>query len=510
LNERPLISLLHPTRRVESSEAFPRGWRDAHDAFLAACDHPEQIEYVIAVHSSRFDEFTASDLLDSVDVHRWGGFHVYENKGRDCVVDQTNCAAKYSGGKLLSGVADDYFPPEHWDTLLLESLPNHSGRLGIVTGQVVYDLDGEYVILCSTGAGWERDKELCIGASITRKRYERYGFILNPDFESMFADNWYAQCIWSDHAAGLCKVIERLDIRFDHRHPIFGKGQMDETYAVQNRDEAYKQGYATFMKKLHRTQVISVCMPGENFRAEVFWAANDLLLSIAMQGPRFILQRSGCHTSNVYCTRIEIARFIDAAVPKPDYVLWIDDDNQLTPSQFEMLYQDLQEHPELDGVVGWCWCDNDGKPNPDGSSKPWMMSVGRQNPVTMDCKKLTVQDWQHAQESGEMLVTSADLAKDGHAFWSGFPVALFRSSVHRRLGWRAFKPIVRDDVAFEFTSEDTAFFWHAHQAGMQFAVDLRVKVPHGKFRAIEPEFLPESQRAAALWAQARVLSSAAD
>ena len=45
-----------------------------------------------------------------------------------------------------------------------------------------------------------------------------------------------------------------------------------------------------------------------------------------------------------------------------------------------------------------------------------------------------------------------------------------------------------------FTSEDTTWFRRAHEAGLKFAVDLRVKVPHLKLRAIEPQIIPAEYR----------------
>ncbi len=79
--------------------------------------------------------------------------------------------------------------------------------------------------------------------------------------------------------------------------------------------------------------------------------------------------------------------------------------------------------------------------------------------------------------------------------WSGFPCVLLRYEVLERLGKEAFMPIVRPDVKYGFTSEDTSFFLRAKEAGYQFLVDLRVKVPHIKMRAIEPQYVPRPVKA---------------
>jgi hypothetical protein len=458
------------------------------------------------VHESRYSEFQDSvELWDGLQSYRWQDFRAVKNTQRDCVVDQTNVAFFASDGYIITGAADDYYPPEHWDTLLIEAICGPANSRGEFPG--IGALSEECMLLCSTGAGKERDRELMIGGAATRLVFERRGYLLDPDFESMFADNWCAFENRRDAQNGSLKIIERLDIAFDHRHPIFGKGKMDPVYALENREQAYRQGQATFMRKAYGTQVLYACCPGETFRAEWVWPMFSLLMYLNV-GNRFMVAPIGGHTSNVYCTRIEMAEAALGSVPAPDFVLWMDDDNIVAPEQFDMLYQDLVDHPELSGVVGWCWCDNDGKPGPDGLPKPWMMSCGRQGP-DLQCYRMSIDDFRKAQKSGTMLITSDDV--EPHAFWSGFPVVLMRGDALRELGASAFAPILDKRAKYGFLSEDAAFFLNARKAGQKWAVDLRVKVPHGKFRAIEPQFLPESLKAEAMQAQGvAALSSAAD
>lgn len=483
----PLISLLHATARVKPSKGFPRGWRAAFDDFLAKADHPERIEYIISVHESRRAEFWENTYAPDFD----GTFQrvdVVINTFRDCVVDQCNVAGAASTGKLLFGVMDDLEAPEHWDTLLLDAVPTIAKTGGAL------DLDGEYIL--QLGSGSPSDKDLIVVGACTRKRYERYGYILNPAFESMYSDNYATWLAREDQKKGVCKIIERLDIVFQHNHPIFGRGEPDEIYALQNRPEAYRQGEATFSKLVYGTRVLAVCLPGDKF--DRFWgAAQFALLTYLNQGMRFNIGHHWCYTSNVYCTRIELAESVLTASPKADLVLWIDDDNTLSPQNCELLIQDLDEHPELDGVVGWCWCDNDGD-----TGKPWMMSCGRQGGEDLKCLLFTLEDFRRSAETGKCLIGSDDVAPD--AFWSGFPCVLMRASVLEKLGALAFAPMVRPDVKYGFTSEDTSFFRHAFEQGLKFAVDIRVKVPHAKLRAIEPQYVPESERAAAMSQQGKM------
>jgi hypothetical protein len=480
---RPLISLLHPTARVAPSEAFPRGWKDAHDAWLARADHPERIEYVLTVHESRWKQWTDEEGRSShgavVPDVCWKEFQAVRNDKRDCVVDQTNLAAECSRGMIIMGVQDDYYPPEHWDTLILEAF------CGCPAEEITESdewLTIPILLHCSSGGPVESERALMIGGAATRPVLEHYGYSLDPDFESMFADNWQAFQVKRDAAAGILQIIERLDIVFDHRHPIYGKGQMDDIYRLQNRDIAYRQGAAIFHKKVTGAKVVVLCLPGESFRNEWVGTMFQTIQSLGNMG--YITAPHWCYTSNVYCTRIELAQGALEFRPKADYILWVDDDNLVTADQVQILIDDLESHPELGGVTGWCWCDHN---ETDGViASTWRMSVGRQSWPDLKCLRLTAEDLQNAFEVSP-LITSDDMAP--HAFWSGFPCVLLRRETLERMGPSAFAPMSLP-VNYGFTGEDTSFFINAHRMGVKFAVDIRIKVPHVKWRAIEPVFVP--------------------
>jgi hypothetical protein len=312
-----------------------------HSSRWKACNDQEVANYK-AEHPDDYLPGASADL----DTPRkgWYAFNRVENAGRDCVVDQTNWAAQCSTGKLLVGVQDDYFPPEHWDTLLLDAFEDAFEEGGYPESDWN---EGAYVLVCSTGATPERDRELMIGGACTRAVVERRGYALDPDFESMFSDNWWAFENRRDAAAGLLTIIERLDIKFDHRHPTLGKGQLDEVYALQNRAVAYYEGYNTFARKagLKLQRSIAVCLPGEEFRSE--WVCRwTQLFGHLTQVHQFMTLPFFGHSSNVYCTRIEMAKGVLESPIPCEFSLWIDDDNTLTPDHFDMLLSDLDAHPE--------------------------------------------------------------------------------------------------------------------------------------------------------------------
>ena len=473
----PLISILHPTARVKPYASFPRGWRDACEQFYRTCSERAQVEYVLIVHESRWDEFWETHLETEygyetvavanvpdfpvcvMRIPNWGAIKIVKNNGRDCVVDQINAGAAACSGQLLIGIMDDLEAPSHWDEKLLDLLPD-------IKREQVIDLTGE-------------PTEWIVYGAMTRARYERYGYALHPDFESMFADNYFSHVARADGV-----VIDGRKLGFRHNHPTNGRTQNDAIYELQNRPEAYDVGYATFQKLTTGKKILALAAPGEEFRAQWVWNLMNLCFGITSE---FILVPHPGFSSNVYCTRHDIHNQILDRKPHADLVLWMDDDNICTWSHVERLVRDLEEHPELDGVVGWCWCDNDEREA--GRPEDWVMSVGLLGGEDGSvCQRLTAEHLNlHA---GNPIVPIN---------WTGFPCVLLRYETLVKMGRNCFAPILHPDVKRGFVGEDTAFSWNAHRLGIRLAVDLRVKVPHVKWRAIEPVFeyvAPAMQEAA--------------
>lgn len=487
----PLISVLHPTARIAPSEAFPRGWRDSHDAYLAKCDHPENVEYILVVHESRWQEFIDSGLFqsccpdmfsqDMLEISReaarqlpvgglvaflsWGRFRAVINRQRDCAVDQLNCAGAASTGRLITATMDDYFPPEHWDTLLLGATP---------------DLDDSYLVLCSSGATEQRDRELMIASSMTRQRYGQLGHILDPRFESMYSDNWLAYVTNRDARKGLVRIIERFDIHFDHRHPCFGKGQMDDIYESHGGTEAHERGRLVLEKLMEaegfsvvtaskgQGRKIAICMPGSGFAARYVVNLIDLIWSLQRSGYE-VLAPFNCYSSDPSNTREILRRNVMAGV-KPDLVLWMDHDNILGYGEFAKLVLDLESFPDLGAIFAWCWL------SVDSWELPPMVSCGR-----VDAKGLgvpfSVQEMYDAAKASQLIQVG----------YSGFPAVLMRYSVLESAGANPFVPLIGPQYDMGKSGEDFAFCRRAIEAGIKMAVDPQVKIPHLKLGDRDPD-----------------------
>jgi hypothetical protein len=473
--KKPLISVFHPTARTGSYPSFPRGWLHAMEAFLSNCDDPSRVEYVLSVHRSR-----VNDLLENCPhppaeaIQRFWAFKVVINDGPDTNISQVNFAASCTTAPILMGVMDDLFPPQGWDTLVIQSLDGLE--------------ESDTVVQFSTGS--PRDAEPLINAgALTRKRYERYGYIVHPSYESMFADNELTALAVQDGA-----LLQRLDIQFEHRHPAFGKSDMDSVYVQENREEAYKRGRENFLKRqalgfpkfdtsrvtLARKPLIACCLPGSVYSSQ--WVASFMQLHMALSVKYNPVPLFG-YSSNVYITRTAMAQSLRQFEPLPDFVLWIDDDNLLSYDQFEMLMKVLEDRPEANGAFGWAWIQPDVAHIDEAR-----VSVGtfERNGA---CTRLSY---------AELMAGKEDVKEIG---WGGFPACLMRYGTVGNLGADAFLPIVSDVHPWGLSSEDSSFCWRASQAGCKFFVDRRVKVPHLKLRPAEPILVAEpveSCRAVAL------------
>lgn len=485
MRETPIISVLHPTARVGAfPPSLPLGWRHACESWYSHCDNPEQVEYVVCVDEPLWREFWSGSLV--AEFPAWGCVRVVCNRGRGCYVDAVNAAASHARGRLLIGIADDFFPPEHWDSRIIAAVP---------------DLDGEYVIHCGTGS--PMDNKLITLPVMTRKRLGRTGYFFYPGYESMYSDNDLTEKARADGV-----VVAAREIVIEHRHPAFDKASMDSVYSAENRPAAYELGSVVLKARElagfpdmpdfvppasdvfslacspgralvagQRWQavnvdmepvpaaprVLAVCAPGESVSSA--WLANwTPLLAEMMQ--RFSVATLFSYSSNVYATRSMMLDGLRTLDPPADLVLWIDDDNLLSPASFVKLLFTLETCPDIDAVAAWCWVQPDTY-----TSGEIKVSCGRFGP------------------DGECIpLEPAELAGGGlkPIDYTGFPAVLMRGSMLSRVGETPFAPVLNALHKWGFMGEDSSFFLRAGAAGCRLVVDADIHIPHLKLRPAGP------------------------
>lgn len=513
--DNPIITIIHPTARVSPSQAFPEGWREVCRAARETCAHPERVEYLLCVHMSRDMELHAT----AEEWEGWGHFEVIRYDGAATGVRGANVGAEKARGEVYVILQDDMFPPQDWDRLLLSTLPAPCIR------------QKEFVVHVSSaspsGELPPRNDTLFNPQIITAARVKRMGYLGWPGYTTMFVDDEF-----SEHARRDGCVIDARHIVFTHRHPIFGE-KWDAVYEDENKREAYRVGESLYKARSaagfpgldgskwikhaddcdcgtcgpgHRhvlvtpvlsvksrvqpdqqaeavlvqqqeRRIIGICTPGEWF--SVYWVDHwERLFRHLLETGWGIHSRRGYSTA-VHVARASMAGSILQALPKCDFILWIDDDNLLTVGHFEMLVADLESAEKTDPAVGmvvaWCpmKCEDNG------------------NELRVSCGLVD-------SVAGHVSVPHEALMDVPHDLvqvdWSGFPVVLMRPwALEKAGGDKSFVPIVDETTPWGCLYEDMAFCKRYKEAGGKILVDRRVRVPHLKLQPAEPRGLPTTR-----------------
>lgn len=471
MSTRPTFSILHTSAR-------PDAWRAVYDAWLKAATRPEDVEYVLVVDPRWGFDYTPGFPQEGIAYAALRNQDcVVVNTARMCYVDGVNIAAEHATGNVLIVVADDQFPCDKWDEVLGDSCDRVTG------GKLA-----EFVVRVPTGTPQEVERNITVMPMVSRARYQRLGYVFYPGYESMFADNDLSE--HAQHDGCFVDCGERAVPNFPHRHAWWDKSVvLDSAYQRQNRPEAYEVGarvlaerrVSGFGSKLaavpnptvpNTGKNIAVCIPGEWYHAS--WIAENALALMCHLLARFknvwpVMPQM----SNVHMARHACFEYIKSCPQKVDYVLWIDDDNLVSPQAFETLLNDLECLPDLAGVVGWCWIHPDAR---------------------VSCGPFDERGACQSFDYEKMMADPADLIplypqpgdKGG---WSGFPLVLHRGSVIDDIGPFPFRAILNDEWRTGMTGEDVAFFMKANEAGLKFALDKRVKIPHLKFGNPEPDWM---------------------
>lgn len=461
-----IFSILHTSAR-------PDKWRKVYDAWIAAAVHPELVEYVLVVDERwgfAEDELNVHEATIAIQNRMRPQDQVIWNTGRKCYVEGVNLAAAASCGLMLIVNADDQYPCQDWD--------EHLGEMS--TAGIPAPID-DFVVEVNTGTPKEHERGIIVLPIMSRPRYRRLGYVLYPEYESMYSDNdFYA------HAKAEERIIDCRHIPvFPHRHYLFTPDvPNDAAYREQNKPSAYSHGKALFEARVqHAFQNVAIhetvnsgakksvmcLLPGEKF--SMLWVSgwSGLLQHLLS---RYNVNVNFGYSSNVYATRGSMAHSITSQGQEHDYILWLDDDNILTPHQFEQLKEDLDRNNGLDVVVGWCWVQH------DGYGFEGAVSCGYLDDVQMS-RPMSVKELMDGQEP----VKQID--------WSGFPVVLMKGTrALKAAGKYPFAAITDERFSWGMAGEDVSFFVRAGRGGCKFAVDRRVEVPHFKTRPVGPEKEP--------------------
>ena len=214
------MSESNPTFSICHATARSLGWQDSWRSWFNDCDDRSCLEYVLSVD----DRFGFDSTVDLAPLTKVVHLPTYM---RMCSVDNWNNAVASSHGDVIVLNADDFFPPQHWDSLLRRAIKE--------AGKTAKDIFAVHTSTGNPDLDWDR-RLMALGI-ISRSLYERWGYALYPEYESMDSDVDMTEHAYQDRL-----VIEAFDLTFEHRHPAFGKAPNDAVYSWQNRPEAYRMG----------------------------------------------------------------------------------------------------------------------------------------------------------------------------------------------------------------------------------------------------------------------------
>ena len=134
-----------------------------------------------------------------------------------------NAAAAATTGKVIICVADDFKPCSGWDEKLF----------ALRTGW----MDDDWV--AHTSDGYVED--IAVLSILTRKRYERFGYVFYPTYESLFSDTEFTQVAYFEG-----RVLQAKHILMEHLHPDCHKRPRDSTDLAHASRDRWTRGEMLF------------------------------------------------------------------------------------------------------------------------------------------------------------------------------------------------------------------------------------------------------------------------
>jgi glycosyltransferase involved in cell wall biosynthesis len=219
------ISIVHPSRgRAILAHQTATKW-------IASATNPEAIQYVLSI--DRDDPQKPIYLANFKDFHN----HTIIQSLNKNVVDAMNSGARAATGDLIVCISDDFEPFIGWDAALINAIDKEEQALQVSDG-ITNKPDSSYVVKFG-------HMELIMTIPIlTKKLYDRLGYIYYPAFSGMFADNDLAEAC---NSIGCLKQMPQIE--FTHKHYTNGHAPYDATYARHNTALSWKIGESLIKKR---------------------------------------------------------------------------------------------------------------------------------------------------------------------------------------------------------------------------------------------------------------------
>ena len=332
-----LLSLIHPSRgRSQKAKSILDSW-------IAKKSNGHDVQHLLSL-----DE-TDPEINQYIET-----FNDYSKliiKNNSCVVQATNEAAKHATGDFLIYLCDDFDCPYHWDSLLVNVSQKHNKS----------PRDDPFIIKVDDCLQGFKVRVLTIPI-MSRRLYERLGYFWYPEYKSMFVDqDLYEVC------DQMQVIVEAPELKFEHRHYSTGKALLDETYRKSEMN--WNQGLNLFNRRksenfgllkekpdrsLHTqigktTKRLSVLIPSLSSRSHLLAELRkELNRQIGLKSEIEVIVSTDDGTKTVGQKRNELIQSASG-----EYVVFIDDDDQISDNYLNEIMEALESNPDCIGFLGY-------------------------------------------------------------------------------------------------------------------------------------------------------------
>lgn len=215
------ISVLHATR------GRPQKAIQARADWLASASQASSVEWIFAV-----------DEDDAESIHALRHYRKIIVPTPSSCVKAWNAAYEASEGHVVIQMSDDWWPCMDWDMHVW----NHLSLAAQEKGGTIETTP----LALHVNDGGRDDHLMCIAiCNRARVTQQEGGHLFWPEYDGMYSDNEYSLRAYRDGVV----VDARKYITMEHRHPAFGKAEMDATYQKQNDQRHYEAGKAIFERR---------------------------------------------------------------------------------------------------------------------------------------------------------------------------------------------------------------------------------------------------------------------
>lgn len=313
------ISIIHPSRgRPKMAIETARKW-------IKNASGKHEFDYVLSLDN---DDIKLSEYYQKF--NSFGATFTVRNNNN--VVDAMNAGAKIAHGEILVCISDDFDCEPGWDEFIVSQL----------------DIEKEQALKvndCYT----EPSNLILTMPVMTKKLYDKLGFVYYPEYSGMFADNDLAE---------MCSTMNVLKVnyekKFEHLHWLFGKTERDETSYRHDNPEGWKLGDGLIQKRrannfgVEKNPLLSVLLPSIIIRNQQFINLSHRLVDLVKAGG-FLSKVE--FKSNVDNKEISIGKKRQELLNEAtgEYVLFIDDDDDVPNYYFTKIFEALESKPDCIG-----------------------------------------------------------------------------------------------------------------------------------------------------------------